>query len=44
MDSYGPVSCTWSEFDEVRKKLTSFVVRSGDEFMDMCDYITLECG
>ena len=41
MDSYGPVSCTWTEFNEVRKNLTSFVVQSGDQLIDLCDYITL---
>ena len=40
-DSYGPVSCTWSEFETVRKNLTSFVVCSGDGFIDMCDFIQL---
>ena len=40
-DSYGPVSCTWSEFETVRKNLTSFVVRSGDGFLDVCDFIQL---
>jgi hypothetical protein len=41
MDSYGPVSCTWSAFDGVRKNLTSFMVRSGNAYIDMCDFITL---
>ena len=39
MDSYGPVSCTWTEFDEVRKNLTSFVVRCGDGYLDVCNFI-----
>ena len=41
MDSYGPVSCTWTEFDGVRKNLKSFVVRSGATFVDVCDFIDL---
>ena len=36
---YGPSSCTWTEFDGVRKNLTSFVVRSGDEYLDVCHFI-----
>ena len=41
MDSYGPISCTWSAFDGVRKSLTSFVVCSGDGFVDICDFLSL---
>ena len=41
MDSYGPVCCTWTEFDVVRKNLKSFVVRSGARFVDVCDFIAL---
>ena len=36
---YGPISCTWTEFDRVRKNLASFVVRSGDEYFDVCHFI-----
>ena len=39
MTSYGPVSCTWSAFDGIRKNLTSFVVRSGDDHLDVCHFI-----
>ena len=38
---YGPIACTWTEFDGVRNNLTSFVVRNGDKYFDLCDYITL---
>ena len=41
MDSYGPVSCTWTEFDGVRKNLKSFVVCSAARFLDVCDFIDL---
>ena len=37
---HGPICCTWSEFNGVRKNLKSFVVRSGDGYMDICDFIT----
>ena len=39
MDSYGPISCTWSAFDGVRKSLTSFVVQSGNGYLDVCHFI-----
>ena len=38
-DTYGPIACTWPEFETVRKNLTSFVVRSGDEYLDVCHFI-----
>jgi len=38
---YGPIACTWSEFDAVRTNLVSFVVRSGNNYFDLCDFITL---
>ena len=38
---YGPIACTWTEFDGVRNNLTLFVVRNGDKYFDLCDYITL---
>ena len=38
---HGPIACTWTEFDGVRNNLTSFVVRTGDNYFDLCDYITL---
>ena len=40
-DSYGPICCTWTEFDGVRKNITSFVVCSGNGFLDICDFIQL---
>ena len=40
-DLYGPICCTWSEFDMVRKNITSFVVCSRDGFLDICDFIHL---
>ena len=38
---YGPITCTWPEFAAVRRNLTSFVVHSGTDFFDICDFITL---
>ena len=38
---YGPIACTWSEFETVKKNLVSFVVRSGNNYFDLCDFITL---
>ena len=38
---YGPIACTWPEFAAVRSNLSSFVVRSGTNFFDICDFITL---
>ena len=38
-DTYGPIACTWPEFESVRKNLSSFVVRSGDEYLDVGHFI-----